>query len=321
MESFMSMSSLDDDDLHLPDGEGGKPVAEQLDEHRDEPRHEDALPQSEEEEDYGRKVQKRINKLVYERGIAESRAAQERAERERIQQELEETKSRFSKVQETYDAETAESLKKRHAEVRARLKQAIEQADFDAQVELSDELADVRAQMRRAPQTERGAMPQARDDAGTQTARAPQPEGQGKREPKPQLSAEDQAWVNSNEKWYGKPGFEYQTHLAQVIGQKLIAEGYTPGEDFYDELDKRVEAVSPDVRDYRKAKARQEDEGRQETRRPRASAAGPVRGGDEGMPSRGKRLTRQDLESMARYGMDPNSPEHRKAWLNRDEPL
>ncbi|MCW5586585.1 MAG: hypothetical protein KIS75_10675 [Chromatiales bacterium] len=254
------------------------------------------------EDDYGERVRKRIGKEVSRRKALESERDQERAERERVQRERDEAMARLSK----YEARQDEDLKSKADDLKTRRDKALDEGDLAEYNRLNDELMDTRIELRDRS-TRRPA--KADDEGGGEQQRQTQ---------QPAASGAGSEWVARNKAWLQAD--EANVALAKGIEAKLVRKhgGYT--DELYRELSKRLAAVSEDFIDDDG-----DDLGGDFDERPtRSTTVGvPRESSDDGQQRRrsGGKLTRDDLTTMSRYGMDPNSPKDRKAWLNRNAEL
>lgn len=243
--------------------------------------------------EYGERVRKRIGKEVSKRKAIETQLESERAERARLDAELAESRKRLS----SYESEQDEGLKTKAEDLKSRRDKALDDGDLSEYNRLNDELMDARIELRDRS-TRRPAVQE--EDRPQQQVAAPQA---------------SQDWVARNRAWLAAD--EANLSLAKGLEQKLAKKHGGYNDALYRELSKRLAAVSEDFID---------DDGddleRYDDPPPRSTTAGVPRESFSDSPRRAAgKLTRDDLSAMSRYGMDPNSPSDRKAWLNRNAEL
>lgn len=252
------------------------------------------LENEHDDEDYGERVRKRINKEVSKRKALAEERDRLAAERERIQRERDEAMSRLAKYEERQD----EDLKSKVDDIKARRDKALDEGDLAEYNKLNDELLDARIELR------------------DRSTRRPAPKQEEERDTgHQQIPKASSEWVQSNRDWLMADPANQE--LAKSIEQKLVRKhgGYT--NELYRELSKRLAAVSDDY-------VYDDVEEDTEEPAPRGNTAGVPRDSYDDAPSSkrsGGKLTRADLAAMAKFGFDPNSPKDRKAWISRNAEL
>lgn len=247
-------------------------------------------------EEYGKKVQRRINKEVQKRKVLEDRLASQEAEHERRMSEFEE---RFNaREQEEEDASITEKLE----DVESRRRENHEVGDYDQSLE--DEWFDLKSKQRDAKKRKpnRKPQPKARDDSDNTDVNT----DTEKRESAP-VPDEQKKWLESNN-WYGKN--KARSDYANKEYLQLVSDGYDPEDtDIYDELDKRLSGGTSDdnVDNDNVAIDDERDE------RPPPPAA-PNRG-NSNKNRKKNTFTNSDKQKMRDWNLDPNDPAQRKAWL------
>jgi len=187
-------------------------------------------------EDYGKKVQSRIDKLTKKVREAERReqAAVEFAQG--VQSESNELKGRVSNLDRGYIAEYEQRVKAETEDTKAKLKLAMDNGDSDAVIASQQDLARLAVESERAKATvaQRQRMAKsAQSPASEQYQQQPQYQ---QRAPEPDPAAE--GWAEKNE-WFGKD--EPMTLTAFSIHRNLIEEGVDPtSNSYYSELDIRL---------------------------------------------------------------------------------
>lgn len=189
----------------------------------DEPEEQAKAKQEDEEDDiesYGRRVQKRINKLHYKHAKAEERWQKENSE---LRAKLEEIERRQNEQNQERDNLSLEAQRK---ELLARRKDALEIADYDELNDIDEKLMDIKLQ-----------------------ANKPEPpRQQPKAEPQqdiPEYNAAMAAWQDRNQ-WAFDPNQASRTQKANSLLQKLLDKGYEVDEpETYEQLDKLLKREAP----------------------------------------------------------------------------
>jgi hypothetical protein len=244
-------------------------------------------------ETYGKRVQKRIGKEVSKRKVVETERDQFKSEAQRYREELERARKRLSEYEEQDD----KNLEDREKDLIARRAKALDEGEMKEYNELNDELMDLKVERR------------------TRKVIKPEPEPvPAKEDTTSRVSEATRKWVDQNSDWLNSD--KAKAAEAVKIERQLIKEGYSTSDpDLYQELDKRLNGGTDD--DESIEDLLEEDERPQQ----RGATTGVPR--DRGTRQAGKRgrLTRDDLVRMKRANLDPNNPEHRKAWIKRNDPL
>ena len=244
--------------------------------------------------DYGAKVAARINKLTGQHN--QTIAAKDR--------EI------ASLKRQTFDAQGAaldanvSGLKSKLEGINDALKQAMEDGDTDKQLELNDELLDVKIGLREAEGLRgRPSKREATADAGDGDNAEPA----APNDPLDALQPKAKGWAQR----VGFTGWgDAQRGLALGIDSELTKEGFDPNtDDYFDELDRRMGQVYPDLYDS--------DDEPEPTPRPKVKTN--VRGAPPITPKPGAggnqvKLDANDYANMRRFKLDPQNPEHVKAY-------
>lgn len=234
-----------------------------------------------EKEEYGAKVQKRIDKLVWEKkSLAE--------ERDRLSREKRELEEKWNAVE---SEKATQGQQAKIDDLKSKIKDAFEEGDTATMIDLQDQLQVARAETLRQPEKQ------------------PEKQQGEKAGELPPIHPAAQSWLERNPWYHEKPR---AARMAMEMEADLLEQGYEYGEELYQEMDKRLEAAG-----YRPKKA---DEHQAERPQGRSPVAG-VRPGNEGKVNTSNKITRSDLDLMKKYGFDPNSPGDRKAWLDRNKSL
>ena len=219
-----------------------------------------------EQEQYGKSVQKRINKLT--KRVKDTEREREEAVRyaQSMKSEAEKMKSRLQTLDESYITEYGSRITAEQAQAEAALKNAVETGDSQATVEAQRKLTQLAVAEDRYNQA-KTQQEQQQKAASEALAQAPQQEI-----PKVPPDPKAENWASKNS-WFGS---DYtMTFAAFGIHKKLVEEeGFDPKSDsYYDELDKRIKSEF----------SHKFDEGKNETSKKTAqTVAGVSRGSKAG---------------------------------------
>lgn len=190
-------------------------------------------------EGYSDKVKKRIEKLTYKMREAERREKAATDYAKSVQQQMEELKTRSSKIDESYLTEYDQRVSTQEEILKTKLTNAINMGDVDAQIEAQKQLAKL------AIESERLTVAKAEhEERKTKPAEAQsQEQAQAQQQPA-QPDPKAQAWARKNE-WFGQD--EPMTLTAFSIHKRLVeSEFYDPtSDDYYQELDRRMREEFP----------------------------------------------------------------------------
>ena len=194
-------------------------------------------------EDYGKKVQSRIDKLTKNLREAQRREAAAIQYAQGVQHQAKELQSRVGNLDRGYVMEYGNRVKAETEDAKKKLKEAMDAGDIDAQVAANQDLARLAIEAERHKATEaKRARPQMAE-GGQQVQRqqpqyAPPPR---QAPPPPDPKAED--WAEKNE-WFGKD--EPMTLTSFSIHRKLVEKGIDPSTDeYYTEIDKQMRENFP----------------------------------------------------------------------------
>ena len=193
-------------------------------------------------EDYGKKVQSRIDKLTKKVREAERRehAAVEYAKG--VQSQAQTLQNRVGNLDRGYVLEYGNRVKAQTEDAKKRLKEAMDAGDIDSQVDAQQDLARLAIESERVKATE-AKRERAKEAGEQQQYQQPAPQQQQQRPPpvRPDPQAED--WAEKNE-WFGKD--EPMTLTSFSIHRKLMEEGFdTSSDDYYKEIDIRMKETFP----------------------------------------------------------------------------
>ena len=204
---------------------------ELVDEPAQEAREEAKDVSEEKEDDYGPKVQKRIQKLVSQRREAEIQARE-------IQEQNAQLQKRLERLEQGSQQSAEQAFNQRYTQTKAALHKAVEEGDTEAQVTFQEQMADMRAAMRIAEMQKKQQQQQA---AASPTVGRAQ---QAAQNPAPAKAM--QWWQKNN--WFNAAGFERETAAARAIDVQLDLEGFDKNSDeYYDHLNNRLQKVFPEL--------------------------------------------------------------------------
>lgn len=206
------------------------PVQEAAEEAKDVAEEKRQAQPEQEEDDYGPKVQKRIQKLVSQRRDAEIQSRQ-------IQEQNAQLQKRLERLEQGSQQSAEQMFNDRYAQTKQALHKAVEEGDTEAQVNFQEQMADMRAAMRIAEMQKQ----QQQQRAVSPTVGRAQ---QAVQNPAPQKAM---SWWQKNN-WFNAAGFERETAAARAIDVQLDLEGYDKNsDDYYDHLDSRLQKVFPEL--------------------------------------------------------------------------
>ena len=183
------------------------------------------------DDDYGPKVQKRIQKLVNQRREAEIQARQ-------IQEQNAQLQKRLERLEHGSQQNAEKAFNQRYNQTKAALEQAVEEGDTKSQVAFQEQLADMRAAMRIAEMQRQQTQQRA---AASPTVGRAQQAAQNPAPPKAM-----QWWQANN--WFNAAGFERETAAARSIDVQLDLEGYDKNSDeYYQVLNSRLQKMFPEL--------------------------------------------------------------------------
>ena len=212
-------------------GEPDEFEIELVDEPAQEAREEAKDVSEEKEDDYGPKVQKRIQKLVSQRREAEIQARE-------IQEQNAQLQKRLERLEQGSQKSAEQAFNDRYSQTKAALYKAVEEGDTEAQVTFQEQMADMRAAMRIAEMQKKQQQQQA---AASPTVGRAQQAAQNPAPPKAM------SWWQKNN-WFNAAGFERETAAARAIDVQLDLEGYDKNSDeYYDHLNNRLQKVFPEL--------------------------------------------------------------------------
>lgn len=301
-----------------------------------------------EDEEYSKKVQRRINREIALRKRTEARLAEERTARQQLEQRIQ--KLERQQTEEQSEASIRE-LEAKIRETAAKLAKAREDNDTAAAVALEVELSDLQGKKVLAEANRQAALAARSTERTPASPSARDDERGGDDPPNRGRSAE---WIRAQRRWWNtsrwagakEDAIQHDTTILQEIDEgELDFEPYS--EEHFAELARRLKHDYPDlevrtldgevfeeytdddldedVRNERRDHMSRGDEYDEERRTARPARRAPMggMGGRDGrrernaveMARRGKvLLTEDDYATMRIFKLDPNNPEHKKAF-------
>ena len=202
---------------------------------------------SEEMDDYGHKVQSRIDKLTKRLREAERREQAAVQYAQGVQKEAQTQAARSNQIDTGYVTEFADRVEAQMAQAKNELKQAMDLGDVDKQVEAQAKISRLSIEEERAAshKAQRERLQQEMQAQGVDPNQPQMPQQPMPRQPaqprQPDTKAKD--WAEKNE-WFGTD--EPMTLTSFSIHRKLMEEGFDPQSDsYYSEVDKRMRDTFP----------------------------------------------------------------------------
>ena len=247
-------------------------------EEKQEPKEEEVTATSEKDEEFSKRVQKRISSLVQQRKQAEADADAARADASSL-------RNRIDRLETGSNQKAQEDFQTRYQSARTALQTAIEEGDTASQVEQQETLTDMRAAMRVAEMQRQQSAQQIVSPTVGRAAQVAQ-------DPTPQKAI---SWWQKNN-WFNANGFDRETAAARAIDVQLDLEGHDKESDgYYDELNGRLKKLFPELISGDKV----------EESRPRAKSRSPVAptaGGPSRKTNRVK-LSKDQLQMARELGL------------------
>ena len=200
----------------------------------------------EEMDDYGNKVQSRIDKLTKRLREAERREQAAVQYAQGVQREAQTQTQRANQLDSGYVAEFGDRVAAQITETKNELKQAMDLGDVDKQVEAQAKLSRLSIEEERAAshKAQRERLQQEMQARGVDPNQPQMPQQMPRQAPpprEPDPKATD--WAEKNT-WFGSD--EPMTLTSFSIHRKLMEEGFDPQSDsYYSEVDKRMRDTFP----------------------------------------------------------------------------
>ena len=192
----------------------------------------DETASSEEMDDYGKKVQSRIDKLTKRLRETERREQAAIQYAQGVQADAEQIRSKARTLDAGYVGEFASRVEAETVDAKKALKTAIEVGDSDAQAEAQQKLARLAIENERVKSTqaqrERLKKEMAARGVDPNQPRMPQPQQYQQPAPPPPPDPKAESWAEKNE-WFGED--EPMTLTSFSIHRKLMEEGFDPSSD------------------------------------------------------------------------------------------
>ena len=201
---------------------------------------------SDEMEDYGRKVQSRIDKLTKRLRESERREQAAIQYAQGVQADSAHIKQQAAQVNSGYMAEFGDRVASQMAEAKKELKEAMDLGDTEKQVEVQAQISRLALEEERVAshKAQRERLAQEMQARGVDPRQPQMPQYQPPRPqapPPPDPKAVE--WAEKN-KWFGED--EPMTLTSFSIHRKLMEEGFDPQSDsYYNEVDKRMKDTFP----------------------------------------------------------------------------
>ena len=199
-------------------------------------------------DDYGKKVQSRIDKLTKKLRESERREQAAIEFAQGLQQEQTKLQQKTRQLDTGYVNEFASRVEAQTAEAKKQLKDAMDTGDIDAQVEAQQKIARLAVDADRAKKSldQRERLKKEMEARGVDPNQPQMPVQQAQPQaPQPAAPPDPKAenWAEKNE-WFGTD--EPMTLTSFSIHRKLVEEGFdTKSDEYYSEIDKRMRETFP----------------------------------------------------------------------------
>jgi hypothetical protein len=202
---------------------------------------------SDEMDDYGHKVQSRIDKLTKRLRESERREQAAIQFAQGVQSESQQIRQRANALDSGYVAEFGDRVNAQMTEAKNELKTAMDLGDIDKQVEIQAKLSRLAIEQERAAshKAQRDRLAEEMKARGVDPNQPQMPQQQVPRQPAPPPPPDPKAqeWAEKNE-WFGSD--EPMTLTSFSIHRKLMEEGFDASSDsYYNEVDKRMRETFP----------------------------------------------------------------------------
>lgn len=274
-----------DDEIDIPDddGDGGEDGGEDAGEDADDDgAGEDA---GDDEPDDLRGVSRKVrDRIMRERRIRDRDVTV-------VQEQLVAERTRRIEAEKAAAASAATVLDGQIAKTESELEKAIEEGDSKSQAKLHSQIAELRVKRNQVDEISR------RIEAEATKPVAPASSG----------NRELDRWKARNP-WFSDPSKMSARGFAIVVDQELASQGLDPtSPDYFREMDKRIAKAFPEL--YRGRTPRQDQPANRRRGNDRGAVQPPSSAAASGAPSGRVVLTREDIRTMRRFGLDPNKKE------------
>jgi len=214
-------------------------------------------------QEYSEKVQKRINKLIHQRKSAAEEAEAAVQWAKTIQEENNNLRSKLNTLDQGYLNEFESRVTSQVAQTKKVMAEAHEAGDMEKVAEAQSILAKLAVQEEELGKQKRRQEVSQQEINQQAQQQAQQPQQQAQPQPrKPDIKNDSnlQGWM-SNNNWFMKD--VVLTNAAQGVHQQLVTEGFYPddngfmGQDYYNELDKRLKGYFPNREEFGEVKQEQ----------------------------------------------------------------
>ena len=180
--------------------------------------------EEDEKESYSKRVQKRIDKMAYERNIERDKRMELERKIAAQEAEIEAIKQAQSALHEERQTKQVDQQKQ---DLLNQRKEYLEIGDYDEVNRIDEELIDIKLKSRQQPEP---------------VKREPEPEPQ---QPQAYVPEAMKAWYQANQ-WVYDPNQKARLDKADAIYNKVLEEGYDPEDpETFQEIDKRLKRVVP----------------------------------------------------------------------------
>ena len=198
-------------------------------------------------DDYGKKVQSRIDKLTKKLRESERREQAAIEFAQGLQHEQTKLQQKTRQLDTGYVNEFASRVEAQTAEAKKQLKDAMDLGDIDAQVEAQQKIARLAVDADRAKKSldQRERLKKEMVARGVDPNQPQMPIQQPQTAPQPAAPPDPKAenWAEKND-WFGTD--EPMTLTSFSIHRKLVEEGFdTKSDEYYSEIDKRMRETFP----------------------------------------------------------------------------
>jgi hypothetical protein len=198
-------------------------------------------------DDYGKKVQSRIDKLTKKLRESERREQAAIEFAQGLQHEQTKLQQKTRQLDTGYVNEFASRVEAQTAEAKKQLKDAMDTGDIDAQVEAQQKIARLAVDADRAKKSldQRERLKKEMVARGVDPNQPQMPIQQPQTAPQPAAPPDPKAenWAEKND-WFGTD--EPMTLTSFSIHRKLVEEGFdTKSDEYYSEIDKRMRETFP----------------------------------------------------------------------------
>ncbi len=259
---------------------------------------------------------KNLTRSMQKRILREKRLG--RRQVEQVKQEAQQAVSTERQERLNYERDALESKKTANEmliinldflikDKQGQLKKAKEDGDTDKEVEISSEIADLYSRKRE----QEGVKQQLTQRATEFEERAKQPV-----QVHQELSPTTKSWLERN-KWMTHAAFKSEAIHTRQLDVELSKRMDPSDPRYFQELDRliarEIPLLKPKIQALSKRPAARTDTKQQGAVAPKGRSA-PGKSGVNRASSSRVTLTREDLEMMAQFKLDPKNPEHQKQW-------